>query len=182
MNSPDHVSQLEHWLEDLTRKWERFFARDPKVPVPPDRERSALERRLREVSRGDPRTTAESFRMEQLLQRFMVYNQLWQRQLRDREEARTAAGEAARAAAGGNAPAPASVTVEEGGYQALHRRYLEALQASGSKASVNFDRFRETLEKQRMLFEERGVRVEGFDVVQEGTQVKVKARVRREKG
>ncbi len=92
MNSPDHVSQLEHWLEDLTRKWERFFARDPKVPVPPDRERSALERRLREVSRGDPRTTAESFRMEQLLQRFMVYNQLWQRQLRDREEARANAG------------------------------------------------------------------------------------------
>jgi hypothetical protein len=178
MNAADPVNQLEHWLEDLVHKWERFFARDPNVPVPPDRERAALERRLQAASRLEARSTAESFRMEQLLSRFASYNQLWVRQLREREEARIAAAQAAKISSP-NTPAAVPVPPVGAGYEALHRRYLEALQALGSKVSVNFERFRETLEKQRQLLEARGVTVEGYEVVREGTQVKVKARVRK---
>jgi hypothetical protein len=179
MNEVDTVTQLERWLEDLARRWERFFAHDPKVPVPPDRERSALERRLRDASRTEYRSTAENFRLEQLLHRFMTYNQLWIRQLREREEARVAAAQAAKVLSPPNTPPTTLVPPVGAGYEALHRRYVEALQGLGSRVSVNFERFRETLEMQRRLLEAKGVTVEGYEVVQEGTQVKVKARVRK---
>ena len=173
------VNQLHRWLDELSRKWERFFVHDPQVPLPPERERAALERQLREISRAEFRQTQEQFRLDQLMHRFATYNMLWQRQLREREEARQA-GRAAALASAANAPAPAAVNVANGDeFLALHARYLEELQASGAKAAVNFERFRQTLETQKRLLEERGVTVEGFDVVREGAQVKLKARVRR---
>jgi len=173
------VNDLYRGMDELSRKWERFFTRDPKVPLPPERERTALERRLREISRAEFRQTQEQFRLDQLMHRFATYNMLWQRQLREREEARQA-GRQAHAGETPNAVAPAPVQGEGGDeFQTLHARYLEELQASGAKASVNFDRFRQTLETQKKMLEERGVTVEGFDVVREGVQVKLKARVRR---
>ena len=171
---PD-VVQLERWLDDLARRWERYFARDPKVPRPPERERAALERRLRDVSREEIRSTVLQFRLEQLLHRFSTYTALWQRQLREQEEARTARG--ARKAA--NETPPVAVSPNGDDYRALHERYVGALRASGSDASVNEERFRQALEQQRQALEARGAVVEGFEVVTEGSQVKLRARVRR---
>ncbi len=175
--SSDVIRELERWLEDLTRRWERYFARDPKVPLPPERERAALERRLREASRQELRTTVEQFRLEQLLHRFATFNALWQRQLREREEARVAAAHAGAA----TPDVPRSTTVDSSGddYRRLHENYLAALQESGNQVAVNFERFRDTLHTQRRMLEERGAVVEGFEVVREGSQVKLKARVRR---
>ena len=174
------VNQLHRWLDELSRKWERFFVHDPQVPLPPERERAALERQLREISRAEFRQTQRNSSVStSSCIAFATYNTLWQRQLREREEARQA-GRAAVAASAANAPAPAAVDVANGDeFSALHARYLEELQASGATASVNFERFRQTLETQKRLLEERGVTVEGFDVVREGAQVKLKARVRR---
>ena len=172
------VNQLHRWLDELSRKWERYFVHDPKVPVPPERERAALERQLREISRSEFRQTHEQFRLDQLLHRFSTYNMLWQRQLREREEARQA-GRPGQAAAT-NAPVAAAVHATDGDeFQALHARYLKELQASGAQASINFERFRQTLETQKRMLEERGVTVEGFDVVRDGPKVKLQARVRR---
>jgi len=173
------VNQLHRWLDELSRKWERYFVHDPKVPVPPERERAALERQLREISRSEFRQTHEQFRLDQLLHRFSTYNMLWQRQLREREEARQA-GRPVQAAAAANAPVAAAVHGTDGDeFQVLHARYLEELQASGAQASINFERFRQTLETQKRMLEERGVTVEGFDVVRDGSKVKLQARVRR---
>ena len=172
--NPD-VGELERWLDDLARRWERYFARDPQVPRPPERERGALERRLRDLSREEVRSTVVQFRLEQLLHRFATYTALWQRQLREQEEARTA-GRARKAAN----EAPATAVSQEGDdYLALHERYVGALRASGSDASVNAERFRQVLEQQRQALEARGAVVEGFEVVTEGSQVKLRARVRR---
>jgi hypothetical protein len=44
---------------------------------------------------------------------------------------------------------------------------------------VGFDSFRQTLEQQRRQLEDRGSVVEGFEVVEDGTHVRVRARVRR---
>jgi hypothetical protein len=172
--SPD-VPQLERWLDDLARRWERYFARDPKVPRPPERERGALERRLRDVSREELRSTVEQFRLEQLLHRFATYTALWQRQLREQEEARTAS----RVRPTVNETPAAAVSPEGDGYRTLHERYVGALRAAGSNASVNAERFRQALEQQRQALEARGAVVEGFEVVTEGSQVKLRARVRR---
>jgi hypothetical protein len=179
MVSPDLPVELGRWLEELARKWERFFAHDPHVRVPPERERDALERRLRELSRQEAPTPAEDFRVQQLLHRFSTFNALWQRQLRDRETSRK--GMTAPPAEI-NAARRAPVGAVEDEYEQLHAAYVGALRAAGGAGTVNLDRFRETLLTQRRAMEERGAVVEGFDVVQEGTQVKIRARVRRGRG
>ncbi|MBZ5587280.1 MAG: hypothetical protein LAO05_01830 [Acidobacteriia bacterium] len=176
MSTPDLVAQLERWLEELARKWERFFAGDRQVPLPPERERAALARRLQEFSRNEGRSASEKFRMEQLLHRFSTYNQLWQRLLRDREEARVSAGGARRAL-----NELATPPVPEGGedYQAVFSSYLDALKKLGRGVPVEFDGFRHALEQQRRQLESRGAMVEGFEVVEDGGSVRVRARVRR---
>ena len=176
MSTPDLVAQLERWLVELARKWERFFAGDRQVPLPPERERAALERRLQELSRSEGTTVSERFRMEQLLHRFSTYNQLWLRMLRDREEARVSAGGARRALN----EIPAS-SVPEGAveYDRVFSRYVAALKNVGKGAPVGFDRFSQALKEQRRQLESRGAVVEGFEVVEEGDKVRVRARVRR---
>lgn len=186
MGAPNVPAELERWLTELARKYERYFAHDPKVPVPPERERNALDRRLKEISRGEPRTAAEQFRMETLLHRFSTLNTLWQRQLRDREEARTAAAHAGGAAQSSpsrppNASDAAPVPDTEADYHGLFARYRAALDRAGKPSSVPFERFKGALEQQRRAAEERGAVVEGFDVVEEAAGVKLRARVRRGK-
>jgi hypothetical protein len=176
VSNGDLVGQLERGMEELARRWERYFARDRQVPTPPDRERAELERRLRELSRAEARSAADQFRLEQLLHRFATYNQMWQRMLREREEARA-----------GSAPPPrppnetAVAPVRDGGadLRGLFDRYVDALNKAGQDARVSFDGFRRTLEEQRRQLESRGSLVEGFEVVETDAQVRVRARVRR---
>ena len=176
MSAPDLVGELERWLVELARKWERFFAGDRQVSVPPERERAALERRLQELSRTEPPTAGERFRMEQLLHRFATHNQLWQRQLREREEARQGAAAVRRAL---NEPPPRPVAEAADEYRQAFARYLEALGGAGREAPVGFEAFRDALEQQRRQIESRGALVEGFEVVADGGNVRVRARVRR---
>jgi hypothetical protein len=176
MSTPDLVGQLERWLTELARKWERYLAGDRQVPLPPERERGALERRLQELSRAESPTAAEKFRMEQLLHRFSTHNQLWQRMLREREEARVAGGSARRAL-----NESAGRAVPEGGeeYQGVFSRYVDALNRVGKGAPVEFEGFRHALEQQRQQLESRGSTVEGFEVIEDAGNVRVRARVRR---
>ena len=176
MASRDLVTELGRWLDELARKWERFFAHDPQVRVPPEREREALERRLRELSRQEPASPAEDFRVQQLLHRFSTHSALWQRQLRDREASRKGmTAPPAEINAARRAPVPPA----EDEYATLHAAYVGALHAAGSAGTVSLDRFRDTLLAQRRVLEERGAVVEGFAVVKEGRQVRSRARVRR---
>lgn len=182
MGTGDVVSQLERWLVELARKWDRYFAHDRQVPIPPEREREALERRLREVSREETHGAAAQFRIDQLLHRFTTLNQLWIRQLREREEAtggrmRNLPG--GRAAPVPNAPPPASVSSVDDEYRRLHAEYSAAQQRLGRPGGTSFERFRDTLEQQRQAVQAKGASVEGFEVVVENGQVRVRARVRR---
>lgn len=171
----DVVAQLETWLAELARKWERYLARDPQVPLPPERERAALERRLRELSREEKWSASDRFRLDQLLHRFSAHNQLWQRQLRGREVGlRTTAQDRSTP----NAPAPPSVGAVKDELAALHRRYAELVGRTGGEA-IAVERFRALLEAQRKRLESEGKVVDGFDVVEVGGKVRVQARVRR---
>ncbi|HVN75879.1 MAG TPA: hypothetical protein VMT19_06155 [Thermoanaerobaculaceae bacterium] len=176
MSTPDLVGQLEHWLAELARKWERYFAGDRQVPLPPERERAALERRLQELSRTEGRSASEKFRMEQLLHRFSTFNQLWQRMLRDKEDARARLGAARRAP---NETARQPVPDGSEGYRAVFESYVDALRRVGKDAPVDVDRFGRTLREQQRQLESRGSTVEGFEVVEEDGNVRVRARVRR---
>ncbi|HPW54515.1 MAG: hypothetical protein KA072_08975 [Thermoanaerobaculaceae bacterium] len=182
MSTDDLISQLERWLAELSRKWERYFARDPQVPVPPEREREALNRRLRDISRQELHGAAAHFRLDQLLNRFTALNQHWMRQLRQREEAGGGLARpvpAAPAAGVANAPQTSSVSHVDADYRRLFAEYSAALQRTGRPGSVSFDRFRAALEQQRETVQAKGANVEGFEVQEENGQVRVRARVRR---
>lgn len=179
------LDQLTTWIDELARKWERYVTRDPHVPVPPERERAALERRLKELSRAEPPGASDRFRLEQLMHRFSTYNQLWQRQLREREVG-IQAGAAAPVALGSagaravNAAGLASVaSVEPDDVAPLHARYMESLRARGAGADVSLERFKEALARERSRLESQGSVVEGFEVIEEGGAVRVRARLRR---
>lgn len=181
MSASQTLAQLERQLIQLIRRWERFVANDPEVRLPPELERAAMEKALREISRQELRTAADQFRLEQLLHRFSTYNGLWLRQVREREEARARGGasgrQAAAKAANGGSPAP--VSAGEGDVHALHREYLEALESSGSRAAISFERFKQAVDGQRAALEGRGAVVEGFEIAHEDGKVKVRARIRR---
>jgi hypothetical protein len=177
------IDQLGAWIEELARKWERYVSRDPHVPVPPERERAALERRLRELSRNEPVIASDRFRLEQLLHRFTTYNQLWQRQLRERE---TAAGELPTVAPTtapspqANAAGPASVAGSDViDVEALHARYVERLRAHGRNGEMSFERFSLALDRERRRLEVKGGAIEGFEIVEEAGAVRLRARLRR---
>jgi len=171
----DVLTQLEHWLVELARKWERYVSRDPQVPLPPERERAALERRLREISRQEMRTVGERFRLEQLLHRFSMFNQLWIKQLRDREVG-TARSEVGRAAPNARASLPVPPPRDE--CAALHAHYAELVGRTGG-TPLPLEQFRGALEAQRRSLEQQGAVVEGFDVAEMGGRVRIQARVRR---
>lgn len=182
MSTGDVVSQLERWLVELSRKWERYFAHDPQVPVPPEREREALSRRLRDISREEIHGAAAQFRLDQLLNRFSTLNQHWVRQLRQREEAtggRARPAPAAPAAEVANTSQTSSVSHVDEDYRRLFAEYSAALQRTGRPGSISFDRFRAALEQQRKAVQAKGATVEGFEVQDEDGQVRVRARVRR---
>lgn len=82
MDMTGRVEQLERELRDLILQWERFFSGDRKEP--PQKEREALNRRLRLLAEHGSGSRAVQFRFEQLQHRFATYNALWERQLRER--------------------------------------------------------------------------------------------------
>lgn len=169
------IAQAEATLRELTREWERFFAGER--PTPPQPQRVALERRLRMLSEAVDRP-GDEFRVEALQNRFMTYANLWDRQLRAREEGRVPASPvvpgAPRPAAEPNAepPTPVQGTDREG----LYARYAEAKRSIGQSPGVDRETFLAKLEVQRAQLEARlGGRV-SFDVVVEGGKVKLAAR------
>jgi hypothetical protein len=173
--------RLNTWIDELARRWERYLSNDPGVPVPPERERAALERRLRELGRSESGGAAERFRREQLLTRFAVYNSLWQRRLQEREMASSRApgqpGAPGRWIS--NTPAPVSVgRNEREAYRELHGRYVELAGSRGQRVPSSFDAFVAALEKERRRLEAGGAIVEGFELVEEAAAVRVLARVR----
>ena len=169
-------TELDRWLDELARRWERYFGNDPKVPLPPERETAALDRLLKEQSRSESRSTADRFKLQQQLHRFATYRQLWQRQLRQRESFRGGARPAPEA----NEPAPAPVAAgEEDEIGRLHRRFTELSSALGAGRAVELEPFRKALDAQRRQLEEKGAQVEGFEVVEDEGRVKVRARMRR---
>lgn len=164
------LDELELKLEVLARKWERYFAGDREVPIPPERERQALERQLKVVSRQEGLSTAVRFRLDGLLHRFSSYCQLWDRQLRAKTEARRAA----------DAAAAASVKRADEADR-LFQEYVEAMTRVGKKPAWDREGLRRILDDHRRRLEEQGFEVQGFSVVAGSGGVSLKAKARRKK-
>lgn len=186
---PGQLTIVENALQRLIKEWERFFAGVRKTPPVGERER--LTRRLRVLTDEGAGRHAEQFRLEQLQSRFQSYSMMWERMLREREEGRTAHGYLARdatppdarsstspgasdAAARANAGAPANV--DDGGVDTLYDRYVEARRELGQGSRVDRETFAAQLEAQRSRLEGRLGGPVRFEVVVDGSKVKLAAR------
>jgi len=181
MNLGSQVGALERALQDLIKDWERFFAGILKTP--PHEERVALQQRLRRLTEAPGRRSAESFRLEQIQHRFMSYSQMWERMLREKEEGRGRSVGMLRASARPTpAPtrrrpdAPPARSVDQSGAAGLYERFVSAKREVGESTTVKREAFIAQIEAQRSKLEEKfGCDVK-FDVVVEGSKVKVAAR------
>lgn len=186
------VATLERELQGLILEWERFFSGDRRLP--PQSERTSLERRIRQLGDGAAVRGAARFRLNQLQHRFSSYCALWERQLRQREEGRRIGAHAGRrvetvtgraetveggAPAGGprapsNDAAPRSVKKDVAA--GLYEKWKAAKGELGEPVRLSAEAFRAQLERQRAALEQRlGRRVE-LDVVVRDGRVKLVAR------
>jgi hypothetical protein len=173
----EQLAMVETALQKLIRDWERFFAGD--LRVPPHTERDRLQRRLRYLAENQEGSRAERFRFEQLLHRFQVYLQNWERMLREQEEGRGRSVAAVRAAQDfapppSNEAAPSSVIEPES--ESLYDQYVHAKQANGLAVSADRESFeRQLAAKQKKLEAKLGRKVR-FEVLVENGKVRLAAR------
>ena len=195
VNVAERIRHVEGALATLIREWERFFAGDRRVP--PEAERSRLERQLRILSEQPVQRSADEFRIGQLQHRFMTYQQSWKRNLRALEEgrgARVSAAEAGRpaepapsapaerpersldpSAAPNPAPnAAASQPVHTD--ESLFERYVAAKRNIGQRVRLDRAAFEAQLEAQRSRVEGSLGRSVRFEVVVDGDKVRLAVR------
>lgn len=179
---------VENALQQLIKEWERFFAGVRKTPPVGERER--LTRRLRMLADEGAGRHAEQFRLEQLQSRFQSYSMMWERMLKEREEGRTTHGYLERDApppaastsappahgAAGQPNVEAPVNVDNSGVGALYERYVEARRELGQESRVDRETFAVQLEAQRAHLEDRLGGPVRFEVVVDGSKVKLAAR------
>lgn len=181
MESGD-LGMLENALQQLVKEWERFFAGVRRTP--PQTERTRLGRRLRMLTEDPSAKLQEQFRLEQLQNRFQTYSQMWERMVREREEGRGHLPGGVRPA-GGAPPSPATegrpnaraaAAVDDDGVGPLFEQYVAAKRQLGQNTRVDLSAFSDQLEAQRRQLEGRlGHRVR-FEVVVDGSKVKLAAR------
>ncbi len=184
------IGTLERDLKALILEWERFFSGDRRVP--PEADKTRLERRLRQLSEHQSLRGATRFRLEQLQHRFGTYAALWERQLRQREEGRalgSAGGRRVETATGrtaASAPAPlntpASTSVEGSRPRGLYERWVEAKRSVGQEPGMSREQFEARLEAQRVTLEKKLGRPVEFDVSVRDGAVRLAARPKKKKG
>lgn len=177
--------QLEAEIKRLEAEYNMFFA--GRLPRLPWEARARVEALVRRYDRMNLRNTAQRFRFETLQGRFTAFCDLWERQLKAKEEGRTARG--GRGAARAPAPPPAAaaapqdrstpgprvVTVvalrdpstETDRLRELYER-LSAARRDAGEAQIPFERFTEVVRAQVRKLGSGGAEVAFRVAVQDG--------------
>ena len=190
---PDEIDKLEEDIRLLAIQFRLFFSGVRKLPPTEDRRR--LEERMRDMTRGKLRDNVSRFRHATLNARYNRLQELWSRQMREREEGpidfkqRKAALEAADADGGTPEPRrpPVTSTTLDSyvrvssssngeAMNELHHLITEANQKLG-KAAPTVEQVRTLVEKQaEQLRSKYGVEAIAFKVETVDGKVKLKAK------
>ncbi len=87
LGQPDEIDKLEEDIRLLAIQFRLFFVGVRKLPPTEDRRR--LEERMRDMTRGKLRDNVSRFRHATLNARYNRFQELWSRQMREREEGPT---------------------------------------------------------------------------------------------
>jgi hypothetical protein len=175
---------LESEIKRLEAEYNMFFA--GRLPRLPWERKSRVENMVRAFDRKEKRNTADRFRFQTLQARFVKFLELWERQLRDREEggrskvrrgraAPLPLAEPAAAAPVAEPPAERELHVmrlrasatADGQVKELYERLAEAKRAVG-ETPLPFDRVAALVNAQLQKHAERGEDVAFRIAVKEG--------------
>ncbi len=194
----EQIAKLEETIRKLKTMYDQFFAGTR--PLPPSEERKRVERAIRDMGQERIRDNATRFRFNNLVNKWTMFQELWNRKMREKEEgplnyrkrveAFEQAGEALRrSAAADERPAPNRVTSDDGQsylqvtssssgseIQALHDEIVRASSAAGTKAA-SLGQVSTMIESQLEKLKERyGSSSIGFRVEVVEGKVKLKAK------
>jgi hypothetical protein len=194
----EHISGLEEILRKLKSQYDQFFAGSRNLP--PVEERKRFDRAMRELAKGRIRDNAVRFRYNNLLNKWTMYQELWNRRMREKEEGplqyqrrvealERAAEALAAAREGEEREREARVTTDEGQsyvkvtdssngpeIQALHQEIVRVSAEAGQKAA-SLGQVSTMIDSQMSKLRERyGDRAIGFRVEVVEGKIKLKAR------
>jgi hypothetical protein len=200
MTPEETNNQIEDMIKRLKAQYDLFFSGARKIPPIEDRKR--LDVLIRETTKNRIRDNGQRFRFNTLVSRYVQYQELWNRQMREREEGPL--DYRRRAAAFGSealplpppAPPPPAprqernvtspdagsyvrVTSESNGeaIAALHARISEAQREIGKDALLTVRQVAAMVEKQATELRSRyGVSAIAFRVETVDGKVKIKAK------
>jgi hypothetical protein len=193
----EHISGLEEILRKLKSQYDQFFAGSRHLP--PSEERKRFDRAMRELAKGRIRDNAVRFRYNNLVNKWTMYQELWNRRTREKEEgplqyqrrveALERAAETLAARAEESREADPRVTTGEGQsyvkvtdssngaeIEALHQEIVRVSAETGQKAA-SLGQVSTMIDTQMSRLRERyGDRAIGFRVEVVEGKIKLKAR------
>ncbi len=81
--SDKQIAELEKKIDDLKTEYVLFFNGDTKLP--PEKKREDLEKAVRKMIYGGSKTARMDMIIQNLAQRFSLYNNLWLKKLNELE-------------------------------------------------------------------------------------------------
>jgi hypothetical protein len=193
----EHISGLEEILRKLKSQYDQFFAGSRNLP--PSEERKRFDRAMRELAKGRIRDNAVRFRYNNLVNKWTMYQELWNRRMREKEEgplqyqrrieALERAAETIAARAEESREGESRVTTGEGQsyvkvtdssdgaeIEALHQEIVRVSAETGQKAA-SLGQVSTMIDSQMSKLRERyGNRAIGFRVEVVEGKIKLKAR------
>lgn len=172
------LERLEANLAHLKRDYEIYFSGGSKLP--PYESHKKVEKAVRDFSRVTTMNFAQRFRYNNLTARFNSFADLWNKQMRYREEGRTPSGavligsEKPRVTTGSDEKETTNQKM-----QRVYNEYLKSRRETGEGAgNLDFEHFVSQLERQKKsILEKYHCRDVDFAVSVEGGRAKVKARI-----
>ena len=172
MSNESDLKGVDDGIRKLRVEYELYFSGQRKRP--PDDERRALDQLVRRLGTAAFRSSAERFQYGNVIGRYNLYCELWEKQLREREEGprdprkrraalsgqmptastqQVSVAPAAAPAPPANAPQRNTVEVKVGidneeSSRQIYEKYVAARESSGEGAGVPFDRFRKLIDDQ----------------------------------
>ncbi|RMG44652.1 MAG: hypothetical protein D6719_01500 [Candidatus Dadabacteria bacterium] len=149
---------LERMIAELKVDYEQYFLGI--VPFSPDKQHSAVKRKIRELVNAPFKNSQMNFRLRTLESRYQTYNNYWQRVLREREE-----GTYSRDVFKANlrerralevARENTKVGKADKSMRTLYDNYRRALEKqTGRKQDIDFNAFKKSLIKRAKSYREK---------------------------
>lgn len=169
------LNDLDRMIEQLKRDYEIFFAGG--IKRPPIDLRATTEKSVWKFSSLKTLNNAQRFRYNSLAARFNVYTELWNKQMRLKEEGKLP-GALAPALDPKHSPGEAPRRTEDRKLKELFTRYVASKSATGGSAVLNYDSFVKALAKQReQILNQHQCKDVEFYLAEEDGRTKLKARM-----